>query len=137
MLLLRPHHINCFFFYSGLGYSKKFVDGMSILLDFLNKNHNSKIKLIVKCDALCSNCPNRQSNNCCITEEKVKELDYNTLHAYKLKENEEYIFNQILNDIYKNFDNNKFHQICKNCNWYKEGICSENIIKDKIKKWNL
>lgn len=79
MLLLRPHHINCIFFFRGLGYSDEFVNGMYSILEFLTKNPDSKIKLTLNCDALCSNCPNKQNNNLCITEEKVEALDLNAL----------------------------------------------------------
>jgi hypothetical protein len=137
MLLLRPHHINCIFFYRGLGYSKKFVTEMNAIVDFLNKNHNSKIKLVTKCDILCSNCPNKQKDDTCITKEKVEELDNNTLQIYDLEEHGEYVFKQIVEDLYKNFDSHKFYKICSLCNWYKDGVCTESIIKEQIIKWSL
>lgn len=135
MLLLRPHHINCIFFYKGLGYSEDFVKGMNSILKLIKENSKVKIKLIVKCDNLCDNCPNMQSNNVCITKENVAKLDYNTLQIYNLKENQEYTFNEIINTIYKNFNSNKFHKICSSCNWYKVGVCNDNIIADQIKNW--
>lgn len=137
MLLLRPHHINCIFFYKGLGYSEEFVEGMNNIINLLNKDPCTKIKLITKCDDLCFNCPNKQNNNICLTDRKVKELDINTLKIYNLKENEEYVFNEIINTIYKNFDKNKFHKICNSCNWYKSDTCCESIIWEQSKLWNL
>lgn len=137
MLLLRPHHINCIFFYRGLGYNKKFITEMDMILNFLKKNHESQIKFIIECDVLCSNCPNKQKDNTCITKEKVEKLDYNALEVYGLKEYREYIFFEISENIYKNFNSYKFHKICNSCNWYKNGVCSENIIEDQIDKWSL
>lgn len=137
MLLLRPHHINCMFFYKGLGYSEDFNKGMNRIIDLLKDNPDTKIKLIVKCDNLCDNCPNKQSNHMCITKEKIEKLDFNTLEIYSLMENEEYKFKQIIDTIYKDFDKRKFHTICNSCNWYKEGICNENIIEHQLKKWTL
>lgn len=137
MLLLRPHHINCIFFYKGLGYSEDFIDGMNNTLTLLKKNPNTKIKLIINCDDLCVNCPNKQIDDVCVTKEKVAKLDYNTLQIYNLKENEEYTFNEIIDTVYKHFIKNKFHKICSACNWYKDGICSDNIIEEQLKKWNL
>jgi hypothetical protein len=120
MLLLRPHHINCIFFYKGIGYSKDFTEGMDDILNLVKEEPNTKIKLIVNCDDLCTNCPNKQSDNVCITKEKVDTLDYNTLQIYNLKENQEYTFNEIINTIYKDFDKNKLQDICSTCNWYKK-----------------
>lgn len=135
MLLLRPHHINCIFFYKGLGYSENFVKGMNSISKLIIEKSNTKIKLIVKCDDLCDNCPNMNLDNVCITKKNVAMLDYNTLQIYNLKENQEYTFNEIINNIYKNFDSNKFHKICSSCNWYKKGVCNDNIIADQLKKW--
>lgn len=137
MLLLRPHHLNCIFFYRGLGYSKDFIEEMNNTLTLFKENPTTKIKLILKCDNLCVSCPNKQFGDVCITKENVARLDYNTLQIYNLKENEEYTFNQIIDTIYKHFNKNKFHKICNSCNWYKEGICSENIIEEQLEKWNL
>jgi len=137
MLLLRPHHINCIFFYKGLGYSKAFIKGMDNILSLLKKEPNTRIKLIINCDDLCTSCPNRNSHNLCITKEKVDNLDYNTLQIYKLKENHEYTFDEIINTIYKGFNINKFKKICSSCNWYKEGICSDDVLKHQLDKWNL
>ena len=136
MLLLRPHHINCMFFYRGLGYSNTFIKGMNSILSLIKNNPNTRIKLIVNCDNLCDNCPNMQANKSCMSKENVAKLDYNALNVYNLKENQDYIFSDIINNIYKNFDSNKFHRICSSCNWYKEGVCSDLIIKDQLKKWS-
>jgi len=137
MLLLRPHHINCIFFYKGLGYNKAFIEGMDNILNWVKEEPNTKIKLVVNCDNLCNNCPNKQSTDVCITKEKVDKLDYNALQVYNLKENQEYTFKEIINTIYKGFNKNKFQDICSTCNWYKEGICSEDVIEYQLKKWNL
>ncbi|OOM10601.1 DUF1284 domain-containing protein [Clostridium saccharobutylicum] len=137
MLLLRPHHINCLFFYKGLGYNKEFVEGMNEISILLKKDSNTALKLVKRCDNLCSNCPNKQLDNICITKEKVDSLDYNTLQVYNLKLNKEYKFKEIIDNIYKNFNKNNFHAICSTCNWYKQGICSDNAIIDQLKNWNL
>ena len=137
MLLLRPHHINCIFFYRGLGYSEDFIEGMNNILNLFKENPNTKIKLIVNCDDLCVNCTNKQLNDVCATKEKVAKLDYNTLQIYNLKKNEEYTFNKIVNTIYKNFDKNKFYEICSTCNWYKDGVCSDSIIDEQLDRWTL
>jgi len=137
MLLLRPHHINCIFFYRGLGYSEDFILGMNNMLTLFKENPNTKIKLTIKCDNLCVKCPNKQLNNVCITEEMIARLDYNTLQIYNLKENKEYAFNEIIDIIYKNFNKDTFHKICSTCNWYKDGVCNDNIINEQLEKWTL
>lgn len=135
MLLLRPHHINCIFFYRGLGYNDDFVSRMNSILNLIKNNPGIKISLTVNCDDLCHKCPNMQTNEICISNENVAKLDYNTLKVYNLKENHEYVFTEIINVIYKNFDADKFHEICCSCNWHKEGICNDNIITNQLNNW--
>ena len=137
MLLLRPHHINCIFFYKGLGYNDDCVTGMNSVLSLIKNTPNVKINLIVNCDNLCARCPNMLTNKVCISNENVTKLDHNTLKVYDLKENQEYTFTEIINTIYKNFDRAKFHKICSSCNWYKEGVCNDTIILAQIKTWSL
>lgn len=137
MLLLRPHHINCIFFYKGLGYNNDFVTGMNSILKLIKSNPNVKIKLIINCDNLCNKCPNMQANKLCISNDNVAKLDHKTLKLYNLKENQEYTFTEIINSIYKNFDRAKFHTICSSCNWYKEGVCNDTIISDQINTWSF
>jgi len=137
MLLLRPHHINCLFFYQGLGYSKNFTKCMDKLVTLIKENPYSKVMFNVECDILCHNCPSRQINNRCITQNKVNELDYSTLQTYNIKEHEVYTFHEIIDTIYKNFSESKFNKICRSCNWYKRGICTESIISYQIEKWSL
>lgn len=137
MLLLRPHHINCIFFYKGLGYNNDFVTGMNSVLNLIKKTPNVKIKLIVNCDNLCAKCPNMLINKVCISNDNVTKLDNRTLEMYDLKENQEYTFTEIINTLYKNFDTSKFNTICSSCNWYKKGVCNDTIISDQIKTWSL
>lgn len=80
---------------------------MDKLVTLIKENPYSKVMFIVGCDILCNNCPNRQVNNCCITQNKVNELDYNTLRTYNIKENKLYTFHEIIDTIYKNFSEAK------------------------------
>jgi hypothetical protein len=123
MLKLRPHHINCIYFYKGLGYSKEFVKGMDRIVDLLNKDNMMEIKLVNYCDDICENCPNKLKDKVCITNEKVHKLDKLTLREYGLEINCIYSFSYIKENIYKNFSKEKFKRICKDCEWHKNKTC--------------
>ena len=71
---LRPHHINCIFFYIGKGYSEDFVKNMTKIIFLLQKDKNNKIKFITSCDDLCKHCPNK-INNICYYNDNVNKLD--------------------------------------------------------------
>lgn len=135
MIYLRPHHINCIFFYKGLGYSEDFVNKMDSIQNLLKEYPETEVKLIKKCDEICKACPNMKCKGICTTEEKVLNLDENTLDKYNLHDNKNYMFKELISKIYMNFDENKFYNICKECGWYKQGVCNKNIIKQHRDKW--
>lgn len=135
MLHLRPHHINCIFFYKGLGYNEEFSDKMNLIQKMLKEYPNTEIKLTKRCDELCKVCPNKKLEGSCKSEENILKLDNNTLSEYKLQEDKNYVFNELVNNIYMNFDEHKFYKICKECEWYKQGVCDKNNIEEHKNKW--
>lgn len=135
ILLIRPHHVNCIFFFKGKGYNFEFASNMNKIISELKTNQDTKIKLITECDSLCSHCPNRLENDKCFFNDKVKLLDYNTLQSYDLKDLKEYSFKEIVNNIYKTYDHKKFEFICSNCEWFKKGVCSKELINEHKKIW--
>ncbi|MGL4107175.1 DUF1284 domain-containing protein [Clostridium sp. LP20] len=135
MLELRPHHINCLFFYRGMGYSEDFVMAMSSIENLLIENTDTEIGFILNCDILCTNCPNRLKGNSCITEERIKILDLRAINEYGLDLNRKYKFTELKNSIYTTFDKEKFKNICSDCEWFKKGICSIEFIKEQELKW--
>lgn len=133
MIKLRPHHINCIFFYKGLGYSKEFVDNMNYIINELSIE-KSEIMLINDLDDLCVKCPNNLGEKC-TSNDKVINLDNKTISRYNLKNNEVYLFKHIVEKIYKNYNEDDFKFICSNCEWYKSGVCSEEVIELQRSKW--
>lgn len=136
MIMLRAHHINCLFFYKGLGYNKEFTLNMDRLKDIFIKNPLTTFKLINECDDLCSKCPHILSSNLCISNENILNLDTNTINTYNLEVNKSYTFQFIIETIYNNFDNNKFETICISCEWYQKGVCSKNSISEQKLIWS-
>lgn len=123
MIKIRPHHINCIYFYKGLGYSEEFVKGMDTVVELLKNHDNIEIKLVSNCDAICEKCPNKIEEKICITNDMVKKLDELTLKEYGLKVGNIYKFSYIKENIYKNYSKEKFERICKDCQWHKNKVC--------------
>lgn len=134
MLIIRPHHINCLFFFKGLGYNYDFTSNMNNIKNTLIKDSNIKIKLVSHCDMICNHCPSK-SSDICLFHDKVTLLDYNTLNEYHLNINTEYDFSYIIEHIYKKYDYKKFFNICNTCEWFKKGVCSINIIPEQKDYW--
>lgn len=134
VLKLRPHHINCLFFYEGKGYSPRFIENMDRLVEHLRMHPEQKILLKEENDKVCEACPNLKKGKC-ISYNKVKTLDKYTLEHYKLEENEIYSFQIIKDKIYMNYSHKTFQTICKGCEWYKKRVCSEEKIIAQQKVW--
>ena len=123
MLKLRPHHINCIYFYRGLGYSNEFVKNMDKIVNELKSNDDIRIKFVKSCDDICECCPNKLQGEKCNTADKVKEMDLRTIHRYNLNVDNIYNFSYIKNEIYKKMLANNFNYICAECEWKKQGVC--------------
>ncbi|WP_294351158.1 DUF1284 domain-containing protein [uncultured Clostridium sp.] len=123
MLKLRPHHINCIYFYRGLGYSNEFVKNMDKIVNELKSNDDIRIKFVKSCDDVCECCPNKLQSEKCNTADKVKEMDLRTIHRYNLNVDNIYNFSYIKNEIYKKMLANNFNYICAECEWKKQGVC--------------
>lgn len=133
MLKLRPHHINCLFFYRGNGYSKEFVDKLSEIHKIIKLNPRCRVLIVNGCDDICVSCPNRDEGKC-ITENKVVELDNKTLNEFGL-ELKEYKFSDFIENIYSIYTESNLYNICSECEWFKQGICKKEIIEEHKKYW--
>lgn len=135
MIYLRPHHINCIYFFIGKGYDESFIHNMNKVIYILNKNRNEKnIKFVCNCDFICKKCPNKKHRNC-IDKQHVLNLDRRTIIEYELDLNKLYSFDEIINKYYLNYSAEKFTNICKTCEWYKNNTCSVDKIDNMIKKF--
>ena len=131
VIKLRPHHINCIYFFIGLGYNEEFVENMKNVIKRLKTDKDIKIQFTTETDKLCCCCPNK-IKNLCNTEEKVKQFDHLTIKYYNIELNKLYDYT-FLEDIYKHFNYETLKNICGCCEWYKQGICGKNNCKSEVR----
>lgn len=157
VLILRAHHLLCTVLYTGHGYSKKFEDNMSQVVDRLLEG--TLVKLKVSPDAICSECPNRMADGGCALDDEVaaktngcdargsvggdegspqkniKSLDERVLEFFQLSADIIYdsraVFKNIEVDITKRF----FDSCCGECRWAKQGLCSFEGYKNNLHKF--
>jgi len=127
MLKLRCHHLLCIQGYVGKGYDKNFTKNMDSIVKYLKKHPLNKIKIICGVDDICALCPNKISDNVCITNNKVLTLDHKLLKILNLDLNMEYSYKYLVHCIYKYLDRNKFKELCKLCQWFKFGYCEKRL----------
>lgn len=129
MLKIRPHHLICMQAYIGKGYSRKFEENMSSVVECLEKNKNKIVKVIEGNDDICSKCPNNINGNKCTSNDKVLSIDNQVLKELDLEPGE-YTYISLLDRVKEKMNRNVFNNICSECEWYELEICS-NIFKDK------
>lgn len=127
IIKFRPHHILCSQFFIGNGYSEKFVENMTEILNSLNKQ-NIKIKFVQHCDDICSCCP-KNENGKCINEEHILSIDKSCMMEYNFKTDDEFLWNDIKSKVInKILSENKLPCVCDNCQWLS--VCKSINLKD-------
>ena len=126
MIKLRPHHLLCTQGYSGKGYSDGFVSNMNEVVHKLRNEEGTKIMVTFSTDSLCRCCPNKQGENICDTQEKVKSFDEKTVTYFALEE-KEYVYKDIVSEIKSKITTQMLEDICTGCCWYDISACKKNI----------
>lgn len=127
MLEIRPHHFLCMKAFVGKGYSKEFVENMRRTIEILKNDKNQTIKIIYGLDNLCSKCPNNTDEKLCSTNEKVMTMDKKVMDYFNI-DCGEYKYDEIMDLIYNNINEEILQDICANCNWYNQTNCKDLIL---------
>lgn len=127
MLKIRPHHFLCMKAFIGRGYSKDFTENMINTINILKENENQKIEVVVDLDKLCSKCPNNIKSKICNTNESVIQMDKKVMDYFNIKTGI-YEYEEIINLIYNNINEDIIKDICGNCSWYKVTNCKDLIL---------
>ncbi|KMT20933.1 DUF1284 domain-containing protein [Clostridium cylindrosporum] len=122
MLKLRPHHIVCLNFYKGIGYSENFVSNMDLIVNKIKNNPETKILICSQADDICKECPHLQIGKC-TCEDNISKIDKNASYYLNLEVNSIYKYNELVKLRNKYLTKANFEKICKDCQWYKDGVC--------------
>ncbi len=114
---LRPHHGLCIQHYEGKGYSAEFTRHMNALIDHLNKNPKTMLKLQCHTDILCGHCPHND-NEVCESAQKVARIDHAVLETCGCKEGDLLSTDDYFSLVREKIIDKRLEaHICKNCQW--------------------
>ncbi|MDY4769265.1 MAG: DUF1284 domain-containing protein [Lachnospiraceae bacterium] len=123
--LLRAHHVLCTTLFEGKGYSGGFCAGMENVVRQLRKNPDTPLLVVCIPDEICRNCPNLTEQNICSSDHnKISGKDKRLWQILQLQEQEEYTYRELQIRVKKYLNKQNFDEICGNCNWNKQGLCS-------------
>ncbi len=124
MKSFRVHHIMCTNLYQGYGYSGPFCENMTAMVTWLKEHSDESLLLVTDPDEICKKCPNLVDGVYCGDEgNHVKSKDENLLGPLHLKEKESYTYDELMQIAKRYLTKEVFEDSCKNCNWYKQGLC--------------
>ena len=125
MYKLRGHHIFCLLGYRGMGYSKEYVENMTILHQSLRKYPKTWIQLVKGPDQLCEKYPNSGEYHC--EEKHIYERDSVILEQLGLEIGQILHWEDIEAHIRKYVVPADIQSICETCSWRSYGVCEEGI----------
>ena len=119
---LRPHHGLCLMYFTGKGYSEAFTANLSLIAQKLYDAPKHKIRLVCRCDHICSVCPSCENGHC-IDGEKVESYDRRVLRLCGLQEEEELSFMEFQRKISRYILTPGLREsVCEGCSW--NGLCA-------------
>jgi hypothetical protein len=117
---IRAHHLLCLQGFQGYGYSQKFLDHLSEIVDKITNNSQLFLEITNYPDVICDQCPNLSDFQCNLPvgEKVIREMD--KLVIKKLGIFKGYIGESktILEKTYT-LEENDAKIICRNCGWQK------------------
>jgi len=72
--------------------------------------------------------PYNMENGLCKSEEKVKKIDSKVVEYFNIQEGI-YVYKDLKNKVYSNINEEKFTDICKDCEWRNVTNCKELNLK--------
>lgn len=131
MLEIRAHNLLCIQGFVGMGYSDKFVDNMTKIVNQLQKFPEALVKITLSPDYICNACPHLSHTGCTLQgeghEKHMRLQDEVVLKRLGLKEGEEVKWQNIKKRISERIKGRDLTHICHNCPWLPTGVCAKGI----------
>lgn len=132
MIKLRPHHLLCTKAYVGKGYNKDFIENMNLIISNLKKPETN-IYITFSTDNICNSCPNLINKNECISNIKVKELDYKVIKHFNIEE-KIYNYSKLIKHMESIITEKIIEDICSTCEWYNNSDCKNILLSKNVAK---
>ena len=121
---LRGHHLLCVQGFKGVGYSRRFVEGVWSLWEAI-QDPESVIQLVSGCDSACGYCEHQGEDDCAHPSfgKMVSAQDRKVLVLLGLEGRTEVSAGELRASIGRKLKSDLLAEICGNCPWLKLGHC--------------
>ncbi|HLB59733.1 MAG TPA: DUF1284 domain-containing protein [Bdellovibrionota bacterium] len=131
LIQIRAHNLLCIQGFVGLGYSESFIASMKKIVEELNGNPETPVKVIATPDHLCTSCPNLKSDGCNLRgaghERNIRAQDLKVCRILKIKSGTVLPWEEILHCIAQSVKGSDLRNICQSCPWLSFGVCAKGI----------
>ena len=127
---IRPHHLMCILGFRGLGYNENFTINMTNIVKDLRSNPNAIIIVSPEADDICVTCPHNNKGICVKkpnSEEIVQNLDSEYIKLIQIPLRVPISINDAWKNIVSSVSLETMENICKECEWWSDGYCSEGL----------
>lgn len=130
LIRFRPHHFMCSLGYEGKGYSYDFVQNYNQIIEKLRSPNGDQtlIQVTEFTDDVCSPCPRREKK-LCQRQKFIESLDKKHKEALGLAFDQVLSWKDAKTRIKKNISVERFHELCKGCEWKDLGLCEKALKK--------
>lgn len=129
MKVLRGHHMFCTALFSGSGYDQAFTENMTELIQDMQKGET--FRLVQGHDDVCRYCPNRKPDGCTLGTADVSCRDASALEVTGLAPGRVLDWDE-LRERLAQVSETEFQQVCGDCRWQKEGLCSYQLLHRRM-----
>jgi hypothetical protein len=133
---IRPHHLLCILGFRGYGYNKNFIFNMTRIVEELRTNPDTIIFISQQADDLCAPCPHNNRGVCVKkpdSEEIVQNLDSQYLKLLQIPLEVPISTSEVWDVVASSITLKSMKKICKKCEWWSYGYCSEGLTQLKNK----
>ena len=114
---IRAHHLLCMQGYQGYGYSPDFKRNMEEIIEYLDANPHSRLKVVADADVICLKCPKLEGGHCNkYSSLAIVDMDLKVLEKLDLAEGAIEPAQKLLAEI-KTWNIYDLHDICRECSW--------------------
>jgi len=128
-IAFRPHHFLCALCFQGKGYSPKFIENFTAIMQQLNAAEGDavQIEVVAETDSICHPCPHRREKKC-TSQDKILQLDQAHAAILKLRSGDILTWGEAKQRIKQFMAIEHFHKACEPCEWKKLGICEMTLV---------
>ncbi|MFQ5925586.1 MAG: DUF1284 domain-containing protein [Dehalococcoidia bacterium] len=135
---LRAHHLLCLLGFRGLGYSREYVENMTLIADQLRSSLQTSIEVVSKPDDICSPCPFLGEKGCqqrgVESEERARGRDQDVMKRLNVVAGDKITWSDVEKRIRSSISPEDLGVICQNCQWLPQGYCVEGLERLKRRR---